>query len=84
MQRRALLGSVPIVFGVTLVLAARQTPLPVEWPAYAGDAAATHYSPLAGITTANVSQLAVAWEWSPERRPISSSAPGPGISRTRR
>jgi len=78
MRRRALLCSVPIVFAVTLALGARQTPLPVEWPAYAGDAAATHYSTLAGITTANVTQLAVAWEWSPKEEPNQQFNTRPG------
>ncbi len=44
--------------------AARQGPSP-NWPVYAGDQAASHYSPLAGITRANVAGLAVAWEWRP-------------------
>ena len=45
---------------------------------YAGDAAATHYSPLADITAANVSQLAVAWEWSPEEEPSQQFGTRPG------
>jgi quinoprotein glucose dehydrogenase len=35
-----------------------------QWPVYAGDSAATHYSPLADINRETVGQLAVAWEWS--------------------
>src|SRR5690349_3065758 len=40
-----------------------QSPRPQAWPVYAGDNAATHYSPLADIDRTNVSKLAVAWEW---------------------
>jgi quinoprotein glucose dehydrogenase len=36
---------------------------PQEWPVYAADAAATHYSPLTDINRSNVGRLAVAWEW---------------------
>ena len=45
-----------------LILAlAAQTPSGSQsWPAYAGDNAATHYSPLAGIDASNVSRLSVA------------------------
>jgi quinoprotein glucose dehydrogenase len=47
-------------------VAAMQSPSPSQaWPAYAGDNAATHYSPLTDITPENVARLTVAWEWSP-------------------
>jgi len=36
-----------------------------EWPVYAADAAATHYSPLADIDASNVAKLEIAWEWKP-------------------
>jgi len=36
---------------------------PVEWPTYGRDYAETHYSPLARITTDNVSRLRPAWSW---------------------
>jgi quinoprotein glucose dehydrogenase len=36
---------------------------PQEWPVYAADAAATHYSPLTDINRSNLARLAVAWEW---------------------
>lgn len=51
---------------ITIVLAAADGPAAPaiqEWPAYAGDNAATHYSPLTDITAANVSTLDTAWEW---------------------
>jgi quinoprotein glucose dehydrogenase len=35
----------------------------VEWPFYAGDQAATKYSPLTQINVQNVSRLHVAWTW---------------------
>jgi len=37
---------------------------PGEWPVYAGDAAATHYSPLGDISRENVDRLGSVWEWS--------------------
>jgi quinoprotein glucose dehydrogenase len=51
---------------------------PQSWPAYAADNAATHYSPLADITPANVSGLAVAWEWSPAEQPKQEFGTQPG------
>ena len=48
--------------GLVLAAASAQSPMQ-EWPVYAADAAATHYSPLTDIDRSNVSQLAVAWEW---------------------
>ncbi len=35
----------------------------IEWPAYAADAHATKYSPLADIHRGNVQRLVPAWEW---------------------
>ena len=47
-----------------LSLASRAAVPPMqEWPVYAADQAATHYSPLTDIDRTNVSRLAVAWEW---------------------
>jgi quinoprotein glucose dehydrogenase len=34
-----------------------------DWPVYLGDKSASHYSTLAQITPANVTQLEVAWTW---------------------
>ena len=34
-----------------------------DWPAYLGDAGASHYSTLQQITSANAAQLQVAWTW---------------------
>jgi quinoprotein glucose dehydrogenase len=43
-----------------------QKPAPMhEWPVFAADQAATHYSPLEDITAENVSRLQMAWEWKP-------------------
>ncbi len=46
-----------------------------EWRAYAADAAATKYSPLADITRHNVSRLSVAWRWKSADAPIQASSP---------
>ncbi|MBV9550785.1 MAG: PQQ-binding-like beta-propeller repeat protein [Alphaproteobacteria bacterium] len=45
----------------TLPLAAQ--PAPGDWTSYGRDSAATHYSPLAQIKPANVSNLKVAWTY---------------------
>jgi quinoprotein glucose dehydrogenase len=43
-----------------------QRPAPMqEWPIYASDSGATHYSPLTDIGRTNVAKLEVAWEWKP-------------------
>jgi quinoprotein glucose dehydrogenase len=49
-----------------------------EWPVYAGDLAGTHYSTLTDITAANVSHLAMAWEWKPaeDNMPQFGTRPG--------
>lgn len=49
-----------------------------EWPHYAGDLAATHYSALAQITPANVSQLQQVWEWRPNEVPFAEYGTRPG------
>jgi quinoprotein glucose dehydrogenase len=48
-----------------------------EWPDYAG-AGSTHYSPLAGITRANVRNLKVAWEWKTGEAPMPEFKTTPG------
>ncbi len=46
------------------VMAAAAAPASMqEWPVYAADAAATHYSPLTDIDRANIASVDVAWEW---------------------
>ena len=51
---------------------------PGEWPYYAADAAATHYSPLDQITPENVSRLKQAWEWKPGEVPFEEYGTRPG------
>jgi quinoprotein glucose dehydrogenase len=56
----------PLYAALFVVVALAQSTAPAQpWAVYAGDNAATHYSTLADITPANVSNLSVAWEWSP-------------------
>ncbi|HYM23509.1 MAG TPA: PQQ-binding-like beta-propeller repeat protein, partial [Vicinamibacterales bacterium] len=45
------------------LLAQAPTPPAGDWPAYGHDAGGTRFSPLAQITRANVSRLAVAWTY---------------------
>jgi quinoprotein glucose dehydrogenase len=49
-----------------------------EWPVYAADAGATHYSPLTGITPANVASLDVAWEWKTGEENLAQFGTRPG------
>jgi quinoprotein glucose dehydrogenase len=49
-----------------------------QWPHYAGDQAASHYSPLEQITSANVAQLAIAWEWKPHEKVLPQFGTRPG------
>jgi quinoprotein glucose dehydrogenase len=59
-----------IVSSVVLLGAQGQGQVVIEW-AYAGsDQAQTKYSAAADITPSNVSQLALAWQWRPNERPL--------------
>ncbi len=49
-----------------------------QWPHYAGDQAASHYSPLDQITPANVGKLAIAWEWKPHEKVLPQFGTRPG------
>jgi quinoprotein glucose dehydrogenase len=49
-----------------------------QWPYYAADQAASHYSPLDQITAANVAKLAVAWEWRPNEKALPQFGTRPG------
>jgi quinoprotein glucose dehydrogenase len=53
-----------------------------DWPVYAGDQGATHYSPLADITRANVKQLSVAWRWRPNEKKLEQFGTQPGTFQT--
>src|SRR5215471_745442 len=48
--------------GLVLAAVSAQSPMQ-EWPVYAADQAATHFSPLTDIDRSNISRLAIAWEW---------------------
>jgi quinoprotein glucose dehydrogenase len=61
-MRTSLIALSALTAGVVMATVAAQ-PSMVEWPVYAADQAATHYSSLADIDRTNVSQLQVAWEW---------------------
>ena len=61
-----------------LVCGLVSAPRAQQWPYYAGDQAATHYSPLDQITASNVSQLAVVWEWTPGEKPLPAFGTRPG------
>jgi quinoprotein glucose dehydrogenase len=60
---------------IALVLQARG---PQEWPVYAADQAATHYSPLADLNRDTVTNLKVAWEWRPGEDALQEFGTRPG------
>jgi quinoprotein glucose dehydrogenase len=49
-----------------------------QWPYYAADQGASHYSPLDQITPANVQRLAIAWEWKPNEKILPEFGTRPG------
>lgn len=62
-MRRGLLSLVGL--GIALgSMAARPGPAAEQdWPVYAADPAATHYSPLTDIDRTNIDRLSIAWTW---------------------
>ena len=49
-----------------------------QWPHYAGDQAASHYSTLDQITRDNVTKLQVIWEWKPNEKVLPQFGTRPG------
>src|SRR3954451_10691118 len=50
----------------------------VEWPAFAGDLAATKYSPVSDINCTNVARLTKTWEWKTGETPNDATHARPG------
>jgi quinoprotein glucose dehydrogenase len=76
---RVLTGVVSIVAaaaGVAALTAGQPATPPAmqEWPVYAADQAATHYSPLTEIDKTSIDRVAVAWEWKTGDDQVASSA----------
>ena len=67
-----------LLVSMTALGAQRLPQVMIEWPYYGGDQAQSKYSPAADITTANVSQLGVAWEWRPGDVPLQQYGTRPG------
>jgi quinoprotein glucose dehydrogenase len=65
-----------VAIGCVALLAARGSAQ--QWPHYAADQAASHYSPLEQITPENVSRLAIAWEWRPNEKVLPQFGTRPG------
>jgi quinoprotein glucose dehydrogenase len=61
--------------GLTGVAAAAQQS---DWPVYAGDQAATHYSALDEINRTTVKDLSVAWRWRPGEKKLDQFGTQPG------
>ena len=69
----------PVLMALLLLSAAAQKPpASQEWPVYAGDAGAAHYSPLADVDRDTVSRLAIAWEWNPSEDAVAAFGTRPG------
>ena len=69
----------PVLLLLTVaMLGLSQASAPQDWPVYASDAGATHYSPLTGITAANVGSLDVAWEWKTGEENLAQFGTRPG------
>jgi quinoprotein glucose dehydrogenase len=67
-----------VLFAIaTAVGAPTQTPRQ-DWPVYAGDQGATHYSPLTDINRGNVNALQIAWTWKPDERALPEYGTQPG------
>ena len=58
---------------IEIVFAQEASTEMVEWPYVGADQAASKYSPLADINTANVDQLEIAWTWEPNELPNQES-----------
>jgi len=67
-------AAISILLGVSQ----RATAQRVEWPAFAGDLAATKYSALSDINRGNVSGLTKAWEWATGETPNAETRARPG------
>jgi quinoprotein glucose dehydrogenase len=53
-----------------------------DWPFYAADQGATHYSALAEINRATVKELHVAWRWRPNEKKLDQFGTQPGTFQT--
>jgi quinoprotein glucose dehydrogenase len=64
---------------VVAAVGASAPPALQEWPVYAADQAATHYSPLTEIDKTSIDRVAVAWEWKTgDDQVISTAGARPG------
>src|SRR4030095_6398306 len=74
MKRLALLCCVVLITATPYA----QDDTRLDWPVYAGDEAATHYSPLAEIDRATVRNLIIAWRWRPNEKVLKEFGTQPG------
>ena len=77
-MHRTLIGALTISVLVLSSAGAQKPPGIQEWPTYAGDAGASHYSPLADLSRENVAQLQMAWEWKPAEDVMPAFGTRPG------
>jgi quinoprotein glucose dehydrogenase len=75
MNRTELWAVAWLAMVMSLPLAAAQRG---DWPHYAGDQGATHYSPLAEINRASVKELTIAWRWRPNEKKLDQFGTQPG------
>ena len=66
------------VAALTLLMLLADVAAQENWPFYAGDQGATHYSSLAEINRATVKELTVAWRWRPDEKKLDEFGTQPG------
>ncbi len=67
-----------LLIGLALAAPLAQQPPAGDWPVYAGDQAASHYSPLDRISRVTVARLAPVWEWKPNEDAMPAVGARPG------
>jgi quinoprotein glucose dehydrogenase len=71
-----------LLAALALTAAASNEPAPPpiqEWPVYAADAGASHYSPLTELDRSNIARLRPAWEWKPGEDAMPEFGVRPGM-----
>jgi quinoprotein glucose dehydrogenase len=74
----AALGSAAVVSRSEGVQRGAAAPAEQDWPYYGGDQGSSKYSSLTDVNTSNVSNLALAWEWSTREKNLEQFGTRPG------
>ncbi len=77
---RSIFFTLLAALAVTAAASNEPAPPPIqEWPVYAADAGASHYSPLTDLDRTNVARLRPAWEWKPGEDAMPEFGTRPGM-----